>query len=195
MSIPTINERPARLLGYADDVGSELQIGDPAASAPSSLSQLTDAASLSALVPRLQAALAEIAGPGGNVLDSLSRNVESLQDGFLETLYGALSEAGINLNEKLTLRAGAASALCVVGEHPQKELIEEELRQHPELSAAFAEIASQSELLRDITNIGKVMSRQSGAEQYAGMADHAGTSVYQMSLKGDMSHFYFGRPA
>ena len=160
--------------------------------ARSDLSQITDGAGLSSLAPRIQAVLNEIAGPEDNVLDALSNNVGKLQDGFIDTLYTSLSASDIDLTQKLTLRMGGDGLLAVAGDHPQKDAIEGVLREQPALSTAFDEIASQSELLRDIRNIGKVMSRKSGVEQYAA-ADNSGSAVYQMSLKGDMSHFYFSR--
>ncbi len=156
------------------------------------LRQITDGAGLSALAPRIQAVLNEIAGPEDNVLDALGNNVNKLQDGFIETLYTSLSSRDIDLSQKLTLRLDGEGLLSVAGDHPQKEAVDELLREQPALSAAFDEIASQSELLRDIRNISKVVSRKSGVDQYAALGN-AGSAVYQMSLKGDMSHFYFSR--
>ena len=193
MSISSIDERalkPAAPYTESDPLSSS-----PLASQPSSLSQLTDEASLSALAPRLRVVLEEISGPGDNVMETLSRNVESLQEGFVETLYTTLSEAGVDIGEKLTLRLNGENALSVAGDHPQKELVEATVGQNSALSSAFSEIAAQSELLRDIGNINKVMSRQGGMEQYSRMSGVGNYAVYQMSLKGDMSHFYFGRPS
>lgn len=156
------------------------------------LMQITDGAALSSLAPRIKAILNQIAGPEDNVLDALSGNVGKLQDGFIDALYSALSARDINLDQKLTLRLNGEGILSVAGDHPQKEAVENVLREQPALSAAFDEIASQSELLRDIRNISKVMSRKGGLEQYAA-AGNTGSAVYQMSLKGEMSHFYFSR--
>jgi hypothetical protein len=157
------------------------------------LLRMTDAAKLSTLAPRIQAALNEIAGPGDNVLEALSSNVAALQEGFIDRLYAVLSENGIDLSQKLTLRLNAGGSLAVAGNRPDKEAVENALRGQPALSAAFGEIASQSELLRDISNINKVMTRRTGAERYAETWATPGAAVYQMSLKGDMSHFYFSR--
>jgi hypothetical protein len=191
VSLSPVNERALK------SVAPFAEVDAPPASPflqPSSLSQLTDEASLSSLAPRLRAVLEEIAGPGDNVMDTLSRNVESLQEGFVEALYSTLTEAGVDIGEKLTLRLNADNVLIVAGEHPQKESVEATVSRDPALSSAFSEIAAQSELLRDIGNINKVMNRQGGVEHYAQMAGMNSFAVYQMSLKGDMSHFYFGRP-
>lgn len=191
MSISPLDEKALpHMLSKAGD--GESPLCSPAGQ-DTHLGRLTDEASLSALAPRLRAVLEEIAGPGENVLDTLSRNVENLQEGFVETLYSTLTEAGVDVGEKLTMRLNGSNGLVVAGEHPQKELVEKAVEQNPALSSAFSEIAAQSELLRDIGNINKVMSRQNGLEQYAHMAASGGQAVYQMSLKGDMSHFYFGR--
>ena len=193
MSISSIDEKVLPPIALAEAYSEVPPASFSAQSA--NLSQLTDQASLSALAPRLQAVLQEIAGPGDNVLDTLTRNVENLQEAFVETLYATMTEAGVDMREKLTLRLNNENTLIVTGEHSQKELVENVVRLNPALSMAFSEIAAQSELLRDIGNINKVMSRQGGLEQYARIAGINNSAVYQMSLKGEMSHFYFGRPA
>ncbi|SBV93835.1 conserved hypothetical protein [uncultured delta proteobacterium] len=170
--------------------------GDAAGKAPGSgtLQEMTDQAKLSSLAPRIQAVLSEIAGSENNVLNTLSANVEKLQEGFIDTLYTTLSENGVDLTQKMTLRLDRNNSLTVAGEHPEKERMDAILSENPALSTAFGEIASQSEVLRDLTNINKVMTRHTGMEAYtASGADKSSYSVYQMSLKGDMSHFYFSR--
>ena len=159
----------------------------------SELSQLTDSASLTALPSRIQAILNEIAGPDDNVLHALTANVTCLQDAFIDTLYSLLTRSEVDLSQKLTLRLDTSGALALAGEHPDGEAVKELLHDRPDLSAAFREIASQSEVMRDIRNIGKVMCRQSGPEQYARMAEAAASDAYRMSMKGDMSHFYFSQ--
>lgn len=190
---------------YTNQLGSAAKPGDfyapdaqqsSGGSAPvrESLQEVTDQASLSALAPRIQAMLSEISGPEANVVGTLSENIEKLQDGFIETLYTVLSEENIDLNEKMTLRLDAADTLTVAGDHPDKERVESILANNPALSTAFGEIASQSEVLRDIANLNKVMTRQTGIAAYSHEKASSPTSaVYQMSLKGDMSHFYFSR--
>jgi len=160
---------------------------------PGELSRLTDGASLSALAPRIQAVLNEIAGPEDNVLDALTANVNSLQDGFIDAFYSLLAQSSVDVTQKLTLRLDGSGSLSLADNHPDTDVVENLLQSRPDLSAAFREIASQSELLRDIRNISKVMYRQGGVEQYARTAGDAGSAAYRMSLKGDMSHFYFSR--
>ncbi|MDR1125582.1 MAG: hypothetical protein LBM64_05920, partial [Deltaproteobacteria bacterium] len=62
-----------------------------------------------------------------------------------------------------------------------------------ELSSAFREIASQSELLRDVSNISKVIGAQTGLASYQNSYHQPQDSAYQISLKGEMSHFYFSK--
>ena len=159
------------------------------------LQEVTDQAKLSALAPRIQSLFREIAGSDGNVLETLSGNIEKLQDGFVETLYSVLSKENIDLSQKMTLRLDGGNNLTVAGDHPEKDHVNAMLADQPALSSAFGEIASQSEVLRDMTNINKVITRHTGMEAYA-VSDRAQSvpSIYQMSLKGDMSHFYFSRP-
>lgn len=158
------------------------------------LREVTDQAKLSSLAPRIQAVFSEFGGFGNSVFETLSVNVEKLQDGFVETLYSVLSKENIDVTQKMTLRLDGNEILTVAGEHPEKDKIDAMLAEQPALSTAFGEIASQSEVLRDIANINKVMSRYTGMEAYAASGlKKPDCSVYQMSLKGDMSHFYFSR--
>lgn len=162
--------------------------------AEETLQEVTDQAKLSDVAPRIRAMLNEMAGSENNVVDTLSANVEKLQEGFVDTLYTTLSKGNIDLSHKMTLRLDEG-ALTVTGEHPEKEKMDAILAENPALSAAFGEIASQSEVLRDIANINKVMTRQTGMGAYAASDnDRSVNAVYQMSLKGEMSHFYFSRP-
>ena len=192
-SIYTNHQGPTALTGgaHAPDVKQE---NPQTSAAGESLQEVTDQAKLSALVPRIRAALDEIAGSENNVLDTLSGNVQKLQDGFIETLYTTLSKESVNLSQKMTLRLNADSILTVAGDHQEKERVNAILAENPALSTAFGEIASQSEVLRDIVNINKVVTRHTGVDAYTAAANRRPPStVYQMSLKGEMSHFYFSR--
>lgn len=175
---------------YAAD---QQRVSSGSAPVRESLQEMTDQARLSALAPRIQAMLSEISGPEGSVLGTLTENIDKLQEGFIDTLYTALSSENIDLNEKMTLRLDATNALVVAGEHSQKDRVNGLLSGNPALSTAFGEIASQSEVLRDIANLNKVMTRQTGVAAYAADGASPSSAVYQMSLKGDMSHFYFSR--
>ncbi|MDR1126103.1 MAG: hypothetical protein LBM64_08640, partial [Deltaproteobacteria bacterium] len=139
-----------------------------AQSAPtlSQLSRVTDKASLSSLAPKLQNILQAIDHPDNNVLQAMSDNISNLQDVFVEAVSHTLGAAGIDLSHKVTLRLNQAGELGPAGEHPEKERIEAALAKAPELSSAFREIASQSELLRDVSNISKVIGAQTGLASY-----------------------------
>ena len=189
MSIPSIDQAFSRATEFPT---TEAQaVPAPARDEAAALSELTDGASLSSLAPRLKVVLDEIAGPNDNVVSALNDNVTRLQDGFIDRLYSVLSGQGVDLSSKLTMRLDENDMLAVAGAHPEKTAVEASLAQHPELSAAFREIASQSELLRDMRNISKVMTTKGGIESYARMAGDGKGAMYQMSLKGEMSHFYF----
>ena len=100
----------------------------------------------------------------------------------------------IDLQDKVTLRLGNDGRLATSGEHPQKEQINAMLAQSPDLAETFKDIASHSELMRDIGNIRKTVSARSQMQQYEATAQDNPMSVYQLSLKGGMSHFFFSRP-
>lgn len=157
------------------------------------LAKITDTASLSSILPRLQNLIAAIDQPGGNVLESISDNIMRLQDGFVDTLYGAASSHGIDFTEKVTLRLNEKDQLTVLGEHPEKARIEQLLSERPELSTAFQELSTQSELLKDVNNIGKLIGSKSGISSYQNSFNRHVPASYQLSLKGEMSHFYFAK--
>lgn len=168
---------------------------DPASEVQeSSLSRLTDTARFSQVAPKIQAMLEEIASPGSNVVDTLRDNVSRLQDGFVDTLYETLDgREGISLDTKLTLFLNAEGMLTACEDHPQQEAINRLLADAPELSSAFAEIASQSSALRDINSLSSVVA-SSGLDSYNRQAaSQPVEAVYQISLKGEMNHFYFSR--
>lgn len=174
--------------------------GSEGQTANADLARLTDNASLSALSPRLRSTLEDISERGGNMLETLEQNVADLQEGFLDGLSARLDAAGVSLDEKLTLSMNDAGSLTMLGDHPHKERIEQALADAPELSSAFGELASQSELIRDIRNLRRVVTARVGAAAYdavdattAEKASDGTASAYRVSLKGAMSHFYFGR--
>uniref|UniRef100_B8DJM1 Uncharacterized protein n=1 Tax=Nitratidesulfovibrio vulgaris (strain DSM 19637 / Miyazaki F) TaxID=883 RepID=B8DJM1_NITV9 len=188
-----------RSTGQDADAGRSASGAEQAQTADGNLARLTDSASLSALNPKLRSTLEDISERGGNVLETLEQNVSDLQEGFLDTLSDRLDAAGVSLDEKLTLSMDDEGALSVLGDHPDKARIEQALSDAPELSSAFGELASQSELIRDIRSLRRVVTTRVGAAAYdavgAATTDTAETasSVYRVSLKGAMSHFYFGR--
>jgi hypothetical protein len=159
----------------------------------STLAHITDKAGLSALTPKLQGVLQAIDNPEGNVLQAISGNIADLQDAFVTALAGTLEAARIDISHKVTLRLNQEETLAVAGEHPDKERLEKVLARNPELAAAFKEIASQSEVLRDVGNIGKVIGMSTGVSSYQNSFRPAQNTAYQISLKGEMSHFYFGK--
>lgn len=153
-----------------------------------------DSFELSPASGRLDALLEEISDRGGNALDALKERAGTLQEGFLDRLYTQLDSSGINLEEKVTLRLNDEGRLITSGEHPQKEQLNAMLDQSPELANMFRDIASHSELIRDIGNIRKTVSARSQMQQYEATAQNNPVSVYQLSLKGGMSHFFFSKP-
>ena len=159
----------------------------------SPLSRVTGSAAFSSVLPRLQAALEQMDQPGAAMLDVLTDNITRLQDGFLESLYNGLREMNADLSAKLTLRLDEQARLTVAGEHPECEAVGALLSRRPEFSAAFTEIAAQSAALRDLRSLRTMVLYASSAHSYSVLASGPGETVYQVSLKGDMNHFYFTR--
>lgn len=121
----------------------------------------------------------------------LEENISTLQDMFLEEMQRATQLHKYTLDEKITLRLDKAGQLGLHGEHINHELLQMMLENSPELSNIFRELAIQSELLRDTESIMKLIS-ECEANRVYNAARRTGKAHYQISIKGDMSHFYFG---
>ena len=168
----------------------ECSAGEEAAGG-SALSRVTGSAAFSSVLPRLQAALEQMDLPGEGMLATLSDNISRLQDSFLENFSAKLNEMKTDLSAKLTLRLNEQAQLVVCGNHPDAEAISALLSRNPEFSAAFTEIAAQSAALRDLRSLHTMVLYASTAHSYSVLASGPGETVYQLSLKGDMNHFYF----
>ncbi len=151
---------------------------------------VTRGISLSEINPRTRAALQKIVEQGGDVQKTLQRNIEILQEDFLNGLTSGAEAAGLPSDSKITLRLGADGNI-VAGDSPHKETVESMLAESPDLAETFREIAAQSALVRDIRSIRSVVTAHTGLSAYAEMEGSAPSSAYQVSIKGDMSHFYF----
>jgi hypothetical protein len=149
-------------------------------------------AGFSRLAPRLRAVLEQDDPPGNTIFEALAGNILRLQDVFVEALYAILSAHGIDANHKVTLRLEDA-ALVPAGEHPDKERIRAALAGSPDLSAAFADLASQSIALRDLTSLHRMIHSCLHSDSPAMPPFLPGEPAYQLSLKGEMNHFYFCR--
>ena len=160
----------------------------------------TRTAAIAPLMPRLQAAMELLEkpcgspdDPSGKVLDMLSGNITLLQDSFMQALYAKLQQLGVDGSNKLTLRLNDEARLAVAGEHPDAEAINDLLSSDHELVEAFVEIAAQSAALRDLRSLRTLTLYDRAAEAYSALAAGPGECMYQLSLKGEMNHFYFTR--
>ena len=190
MSISNVNSRFDGSIYVNSNPPEERASGLPGNAAPPARADSFEASAMSG---KLDALLEDISDRGANALDALKERAGALQENFLDGLYNKLDESGIDLQEKLTLRLNPQGNLSTAGEHPQKERIDAMLADSPELADAFKDIASHSELARDIGNIRKTVSARSQVQQYESVAESNPMSVYQLSLKGGMSHFFFSK--
>lgn len=157
------------------------------------LSRINGQTSFSTVLPRLKAAFEAMQEPGSDLLALLADNVTELQDIFAETLYAELRKLKVDFSIKVTLRLNESAQLTLVGEHPDKGIIAALLASFSEFSTVFAEIASQSAALRDLRNLSTIMRHAEASKSYAALVSLPGDNTYQVSLKGEMNHFYFTR--
>ena len=111
----------------------------------------------------------------------------------MQTFYAKLQGLGVDTSSKLTLRLNDEIRLVVAGEHPDEQIINDLLSSDSALAAAFVEIAAQSAALRDLRALRALTLYDRASDAYAALARGPGECIYQLSLKGEMNHFYFTR--
>ena len=182
--------QPQSLPAYAAESTVDI-VTEAAAGQPDPLGEglfaVTRSACFSGVAASLRKAMDGFSHPEGKVTCLLSDNIARLQDQFIETLYIRFTAAGVDLEYKITLRLGPNNRLCLTGNHPEKQAITNLLETMPDLSRAFNEIAAQSAALRNIQNLQSLLAVAESEEESV----HPLYATYQISLKGDMSHFYF----
>lgn len=78
----------------------------------------------------------------------LKSHLEQMQASLAATIQQALASAGVELTEPLELRNSEIDGtLEVVGDHPQKALIESAFADDPDLSQGFSELIALHQLL------------------------------------------------
>ena len=158
---------------------------------PASQACLASKATFAYVIPQLQDAFENIRQPGYNVLEALSSNIRELQDIFAQALYSELSQLDVDFSIKFSLRLDKNAKLALVGEHPDSGAIAALLREKPDFSNTFVEIAAQSAAMRDLRNLSTLISASGAENSYRALTALPGENTYQMSLKGEMNHFYF----
>lgn len=157
---------------------------------------------ISALLQRIRTALDSLdspalAGPeslpGAGAIAALMDAISRMQDDFLEALYSALEERGADIRQKVTLRLDESARLSISGAHPDMERIRSLLAERPDFSASFAAISVHSSLLRNLRNLQNAAVYTTPEAAYVALAATPGDNIYQLSLKGEMNHFYFTR--
>lgn len=131
--------------------------------------------------------------PGARSLEELHASLHRLQSEFMDRLYAALAEAGINISHKITLRMDDKARLFLCAPHPDEAALSALLKERTDLAPAFAEIALCSALLRDLRGLQLCACYDSAADAGAALLRLSPRNGYQLSLKGDMNHFYFSR--
>ena len=191
------------MLSPAGPVSLETFDGETPCEADDDCSELSSnarIAAISLIMPRLRAAMDMLEGPrghangfGGGVLEMLSDNIALLQENFMRTLYIKLQRLGVDISSKLTLRLNDEVRLVLAGKHPDERLIRDMLSSDNALVETFVEIATQSAALRDLRNLCALTLCDHASNAYSALAAGPGECIYQISLKGEMNHFYFTR--
>ncbi len=182
MRIKQAHETQQAVPDKDNSVSSSVGIGER-------LAQLADTISLSVIDPKIKKQLEAIAEQGGNVASVLEENVSQIQDAFIGELRHNLEQAGIALDEKITLHM-RGDTLQVASTHSKQQRINNMLATNDVFSETFMEIAAQSELVRDLNSIKYAVHATSVPERYQAQASMSG-GEYRVSIKGSMSHFYF----
>lgn len=140
----------------------------------------------------------ELAGIGGLAFDTvteLEMIIALSQEVFLERLYARLAADELKLCEKVSFCLNADGKLVASNPDEKDNVIEKSLSNDGTLAVFFAEIAWRSELLRNLKKLCELVALGSAcpsqrAQWVGSMADEK-RSVYQLTIKGEMSHFYF----
>ena len=159
----------------------------------SDLMRLANSASFSSVAPKLLESLELMSSSGNNVLNTLTDNIGALQDCFVDSFYQAIQSVTVDLSQKVTLRLDASSRLFVAGDHPDKNALNALLHKETELSVIFAEIASQSAALRSIHSLYTMLRSAAPVTALDNRKLPPADTSYQVSIKGEMNHFYFSQ--
>jgi hypothetical protein len=131
--------------------------------------------------------------PGARVTAMLSESIVRMQDDFLGDLCTGLKERGVDFSSKFTLRLDEDARLEAIGDERAGAAAEEILASRPDLTALFTETAVRAALLRGLHDLRNAVRHACAEDIYAALNASAGAGFYQVSIKGDMSHFYFAR--
>lgn len=164
--------------------------------APNSEPALTDDTELYLNLPN--SVCSELNGIGRQavvMVPELEALLALCQDIFLERLYAALAGEGLRLCDKVSLCLNADGKLVDSNTDERNSAIENALAKDETLALFFAEIAWRSDVLRKLKQLCNLVSIVSSpadkrAQWVGGKADEK-HDVYQLTIKGEMSHFYF----
>lgn len=125
------------------------------------------------------------------VLESLNERIETLQGHFLSALTTKLEEAGVDVEQKITLTRDDDGTVSVAGEHPDKEAIERIFKDEPVLAEAFSAIADESELVRTIKSRKNTGYGQGGLAAYLNTIGTDSEDSFFFSMMSGSASTYF----
>lgn len=153
---------------------------------------LTEAGAFASILPYIKSLFASgECRTDEDLIHRLADTIYTLQDIFLEALYDALQEADITTDDKLTLHLDDKARLVPTADCPQKAAIRHLLTERPEFTSLFVEIAAQSAALEHLRSLYTMSLYDSVQEGYTALLNTQNERRYQLSLKGEMNHFYF----
>jgi len=75
-------------------------------------------------------------------LAELQRHAQALLAGFKESIGQLLADRGVDTSHEIRFESDSNGKLKLVGDHPERDKIEEILSDNPDLSARFEELAA-----------------------------------------------------
>lgn len=128
----------------------------------------------------------------------LNAENEILQQHLTSALATKLAEAGISVDQPITLTRDADGTVKVVGDCADKEAIEKIFADEPSLTEAFNTLADNSELARSYTKRQTTsLVRANGYAAYldqltgsSGSSDTSSSEFYLSMLRGDSATYF-----
>ncbi|MCR4666244.1 MAG: hypothetical protein K5657_03000 [Desulfovibrio sp.] len=136
--------------------------------------------------PPMQALSAE----GGQLIESLEKQLDTLQEAFIALLSKEMKRVGVHLENRLHLSLSEEGDVVVEGEDNDTDKVQEILSHSSELQSRFRELAHLTLLSQGIDMVCQAKAALEGnARCFSPIFSH-----YHAYIKGSLSHFYLKSP-
>ena len=128
-----------------------------------------------------------LAEEGEGLVRALEARLDTLQEGFLDTLNRQLAERQMHPADRLHLFLSPEGSLMVEGNDSDADMLCEIIDRRPDLRASFREMAQMAMLSHGVELATRARNGMEGKDDgdIAPLLGH-----YHMCLKGSLSHFY-----